>query len=56
MVFSETAGEVSFRLLRVLLAQVEQQLVVCEADLALGARHAPLYGLLHCVGTALHLL
>ncbi|XP_061376751.1 tRNA (32-2'-O)-methyltransferase regulator THADA isoform X2 [Danaus plexippus] len=52
----ETAGEVSFRLLRVLLAQVEQQLAVCEADLALGARHAPLYGLLHCVGTALHLL
>ncbi|CAG9583436.1 unnamed protein product [Danaus chrysippus] len=52
----KSISEVSSKLLQMLQVQVQHQLVVCEADLALGARHAPLYGLLHCVGTALDLL
>ncbi|XP_047534374.1 thyroid adenoma-associated protein homolog [Vanessa atalanta] len=46
---SHTANNVKLSLLTTLLDELEGQLGECERSLVLGARRAPMYGVLHCI-------
>ncbi|XP_052741965.1 thyroid adenoma-associated protein homolog isoform X2 [Bicyclus anynana] len=50
---STMASEVKFGLLRQLLEEAKKQLQVCQQSLVLGARSAPMYGVLHCIASTL---
>ncbi|XP_045773448.1 thyroid adenoma-associated protein homolog isoform X2 [Maniola jurtina] len=50
---STIANKVKFALLSTLLTEAQKQLAVCEQSIVYGARNAPMYGVLHCIGHAL---
>ncbi|XP_069359956.1 tRNA (32-2'-O)-methyltransferase regulator THADA isoform X2 [Maniola hyperantus] len=50
---STIPNRVKFVLLSTLLKEAQKQLVVCEQSIVFGARNAPMYGVLHCIGHSL---